>query len=79
MSAIIFLTVQKHIVDIRDGNGKIASRLTILNYPCGFWISCRAIFNSISEGLQVALSKNIGLNIGTIFQKYKANIGKMVK
>jgi len=31
------------------------------------------------SGLQVALSKNIGLNIGAIFQKYRANIGKMVK
>ena len=28
MSAIIFLIVQKHIVDMRDGNGKIASRLS---------------------------------------------------
>ena len=28
MSAIIFSTVQKHIVDIRDSNGKIASRLS---------------------------------------------------
>ena len=32
----------------------------------------------ISE-LQVALSKNIRLNIGEIFQKSRANIGKMVK
>ena len=30
-------------------------------------------------GLQVVSSKNIGLNVGTIFQKYRANIGKMVK
>ena len=30
-------------------------------------------------GFQVALSKNIGLNIGAIFRKYRANIGKMVK
>ena len=29
--------------------------------------------------LQVALTKNIGLNTGAIFQKYRANIGKMVK
>ena len=33
----------------------------------------------VDTGLQVASSKNIGLNIGTIFQKYRANIGKMVK
>ena len=32
-----------------------------------------------TAGLQVASSKNIRLNIGTIFQKYRANIGKMVK
>ena len=32
----------------------------------------------ISE-LQVALSKNIRLNIREIFQKSRANIGKMVK
>ena len=30
-------------------------------------------------GLQVVSSKNIGLNIGAIFQKCRANIGKMVK
>ena len=27
----------------------------------------------------MALSKNIGLNIGAIFQNYRANIGKMIK
>jgi len=32
-----------------------------------------------TAGLQVASSKNIGLNVGTIFQKYRANIEKMVK
>ena len=30
-------------------------------------------------GLQVASSKNIGLNIGAIFKGYRANIRKMVK
>ena len=30
-------------------------------------------------GLEMVLNKNIGLNIGAIFQKYRANIGKMVK
>ena len=30
-------------------------------------------------GLQVASSKNIGLHIGPIFTRYRANIGKIVK
>ena len=46
------------------------------NLACNKWGNNQVIRKA---GLQVALSKNIGLNIGAIFQKYRANIRKMVK